>query len=376
MRGYNVPYIECRQCVLNSNDDPFLILNDDGLCNHCVQYKEEERKMVFKGDVGKKKLEETIAMIKADGAGKEYDCVLGISGGVDSTYLALIAKQYGLRPICVHCDNGWNSELAVNNIQSIVSKLDLDLETYVINWDEFRDIQIAYFRAHVIDIEAITDIAFRSVLQNTANKFKVKYFLSGDNVVTESVLPKAWICKDVNNLVNIHKRFGTIKLKTYPIPNKLKLHLTAKVRPTLSLAILNYMHYNKEEVKKCIMKELGWKDYGGKHFESVFTRFYQAYILPQKFGVDKRRAHLSNLICSGQMTREEALKELEEPIYDPEMYNIDRDFFLKKIGMSDAEFDAYIATEPILHEEYGVGQTIYDQYKYLKILRPIINKLK
>jgi N-acetyl sugar amidotransferase len=377
MRGYNVtPYRQCSQCIMDTNDDPFLKFDDKGICNHCVTYVQEEKEFVKSGQEGERELQSIIDKIKADGKGKKYDCVLGISGGVDSSYLAYVAKEWGIRPLGVHCDNGWNSELAVQNIQSIVRTLDMDLDTYVINWDEFRDIQLAYLKANVIDIEAITDLAFRAVLKRTAHKYKVKYFLSGDNVVTESVLPRAWICKDTSNLVSIHEKYGCVPLKTYPLMTPLKELYYDKTNPTESLALLNLMDYKKDHVKEVIKTKLGWRDYGGKHFESVFTRFYQAYILPNKFGVDKRKAHLSNLICSGQITKAEALEELKEVYYPDEMMRIDKEFVLKKLGFSEQAFEEYMKADPILHEHYGIGKTIYDRYKVLKLIRPIVNLIK
>jgi N-acetyl sugar amidotransferase len=361
---------------MDTNDDPNITFNEKGVCNHCENYKYEEENFVFSGETGKKRFDDFIQHMKADGKNKPYDCIIGISGGVDSTYLALIAKENGLRALGVHCDNGWNSELAINNIESIVKTLDMDLYTYVIDWEEFRDIQLSYFKANVIDIEAITDLAFRAVLEKTSIKYNQKYFLSGDNIVTESVLPKAWICKDYQNLINIHKKFGKIPLKTFPILNQVRSAINKKSNPTVNVALLNLIEYKKDVVKERIIKELGWRDYGGKHFESVFTRFYQGYILPNKFNVDKRKAHLSNLICSGQMTKEEAIEEMKKPIYDPKMYQVDREFVLKKLGFTDKEFDNYIAAPQVEHKVYGFTQSIYAKYPILKIARPVINLLK
>lgn len=369
-------YVQCVHCIMDTGDDPYITFNAEGICNHCENYKYEEENFVFHGEEGKKRFDAFIQQMKADGKNKPYDCIIGISGGVDSTYLALVAKENGLRALGVHCDNGWNSELAVNNIESIVKTLDMDLYTYVIDWEEFRDIQMSYFKADVIDIEAITDLAFRAVLEKTAIKYDQKYFLSGDNVVTESVLPKAWICKDYQNLINIHRKFGKVPLKTFPILHHLRTAINNKRNRTVNVTLLNLIDYKKDVVKERIINELGWRDYGGKHFESVFTRFYQGYILPKKFKVDKRKAHLSNLICSGQMTKEEALEELKKPIYDPRMYQIDKEFVLKKLGFTNEEFDKYINAPQVEHKVYGLSQSMYVKYPILKVARPIINLLK
>ncbi|HXD76386.1 MAG TPA: N-acetyl sugar amidotransferase [Puia sp.] len=368
-------YVQCVQCVMDTNDDPYISFNAAGVCNHCENYRYEAANFVFSGEEGQRRFDSYIRQMKADGKNKPYDCIIGISGGVDSTYLALVAKENGLRALGVHCDNGWNSELAVNNIESIVRTLDMDLYTYVIDWEEFRDIQLSYFKANVIDIEAITDLAFRAVLEKTSVKYDQKYFLSGDNVVTESVLPKAWICKDYQNLINIHKKFGKLPIRTFPILSHWKSAIKRNNR-TVNVTLLNLIDYKKDVVKQRIVSELGWRDYGGKHFESVFTRFYQGYILPRKFGVDKRKAHLSNLICSGQMTKEEAIEELKKPIYDQKMYAVDREFVLKKLGMTNEEFEAYIQAPQVAHEVYGLTQSMYVKYPVLKIARPIVNLLK
>ncbi len=368
-------YVQCVRCIMDTNDDPAITFNPAGVCNHCETYEYEAKHFVFSGDEGKRRFDDYIRQMKADGKNKRYDCIIGISGGVDSTYLALVAKENGLRALGVHCDNGWNSELAVNNIELIVRTLDMDLYTYVIDWEEFRDIQLSYFKANVIDIEAITDLAFRAVLEKTSIKYNQKYFLSGDNVVTESVLPKAWICKDYQNLINIHRKFGKIPIKTFPLMNQWK-NAIGKNNRTINLALLNLIDYRKDVVKERIVKELGWRDYGGKHFESVFTRFYQGYILPGKFKVDKRKAHLSNLICSGQLTKEEALAELAKAIYDPKMYQVDREFVLKKLGLSSEELQEYMDAPQVDHKEYGLAQSMYVKYPILKIARPIVNLLK
>ena len=369
-------YVQCVRCIMDTNDDPNITFNAEGVCNHCETYKYEEENFVFSGEEGKRRFDDWIGRMKADGKNKPYDCIIGISGGVDSTYLALVAKENGLRALGVHCDNGWNSELAVNNIESIVRTLDMDLYTYVIDWEEFRDIQLSYFKANVIDIEAITDLAFRAVLEKTSVKYNQKYFLSGDNIVTESVLPQAWICKDYQNLINIHKKFGKVPIRTFPILDPLKSAINKKRNPTVNVTLLNLIDYKKDAVKERIIKELGWRDYGGKHFESVFTRFYQGCILPEKFKVDKRKAHLSNLICSGQMTKEEALEELKKPIYDPKMYQVDREFVLKKLGFTNEEFDRYIAAPQVGHKAYGLAVSVYEKYPVLKIARPIVRLLK
>jgi N-acetyl sugar amidotransferase len=354
--------------------DPDITFDENGICNYYHEYLEAETQQVLKGEAGEKKYNDIIAQMKADGKEKKYDCILGVSGGVDSTYLAYLAKQAGLRVLCVHFDNGWNSELAVKNIQNIVEKCGFDLFTYVIDWEEFKDIQLAYFKANVIDIEAVTDIAIFSALDVICKEQGIKHIIDGRNVVTEVTLPKAWICKNSSNLRDIHKRFGTKKLKAYPLMSPIRRRLIARSKPFQSWPLLNYVVYDKKEAKEKIISALSWRDYGGKHYESVFTRFYQGYILPTKFKVDKRKAHLSNLIFSGQLTKSEALAELEQPIYPASIFEQDLQFVLKKLGYTEETFRNYIEGPAIPHNHYNLSISIFDEYPLLKPFKILFNK--
>lgn len=371
-------YQQCAKTVMDNIADPNITFDEKGVCNYYHEYFIEEKKRVFKGDQGQQKFDEYIKNIKENGKGKKYDCMLGVSGGVDSTYLAYIAKNMGLRVLCVHFDNGWNSELAVKNIENIVSKLNFELETYVINWNEFKDLQLAYFKANVIDIEALTDHAIFGTIYKIAAKNNIKYILSGNNVVTESLLPAHWIFSkgDYVNIKDIHKKYGTIPLKTYPFFSLKEKHYYQRVKGIQTVDLLNLIPYNKFDVKNIIIDKLNWKDYGGKHYESVFTRFYQGYILPQKFGIDKRKAHLSNLICSGQITKEQALEELEQPMYNKDQCVEDKEFLLKKLEFSEQEFTDYINAPRREHTEFKTEQSLYNTYPILKPLKPLGNLVK
>jgi N-acetyl sugar amidotransferase len=354
--------------------DPDITFDENGICNYYYEYIEAEKQQVLQGDEGEKKYKQIIDKIKEDGKGKKYDCILGVSGGVDSTYLAYLAREAGLRVLCVHFDNGWNSELAVKNIQNIVERCGFDLFTYVIDWEEFKDIQLAYFKANVIDIEAVTDIAIFSALDIICKEQGIKHIIDGRNVVTEVTLPKAWICKNTSNLRDIQQRFGTRKLKAYPIMSPIRRRFIAKSKPFESWPLLNYVVYDKKEAKEKIISELHWRDYGGKHYESVFTRFYQGYILPNKFHVDKRKAHLSNLIFSGQITKAEALAELEQPIYPPAIFEQDLQFVLKKLGFTKETFADYMNSPAIPHSNYELSLSIFDEIPFLKPLKSIFKK--
>jgi N-acetyl sugar amidotransferase len=364
-------YRQCSISVMDNIADPNITFDANGICNYYYDYKKAEKNLVFRGEEGRKKLEDTVKLMKEDGKGKKYDCMLGVSGGVDSTYLALKAKELGLRVLCVHFDNGWDSELAVKNIENIISRCGFDLYTYVNDWEEFKDIQLSYFKANVIDIEAVNDIAIFSSLDKICAKYDLKNILDGRNVVTEHTLPHAWLNKDLGNMLNIHKTFGKVPLKTFPLISRWKRNIHAMRRSYYTITLLNYMDYNKGEAKKEIMEKLDWKDYGGKHYESVFTRFYQGYILPVKFKVDKRKSHLSNLIFSQQITKEKALEELKKPIYPPEQLAIDKPFVLKKLGFTDEQFEAYLAAPSVDHSIYGNTKTLTQDFPILKFLLPV-----
>ena len=347
-------YRQCAISVMDTIADPEITFDEKEICNYYYEYKRAETEKVFKGIEGKKKLEKFAEEIKSEGRNKPYDCIVGLSGGVDSTYVAWVAKELGLRPLAVHFDNGWNSELAVMNIENIVTKLGFDLFTYVINWEEFKDLQIAYLKASVVDIEAITDHAIFASLYKLAGEKNIKYILSGTNVQTENTLPKSWIFpkSDHINIKSIHKAFGKVPLKTFPFMDAKVKRYYMSVKDVTSVSVLNYVDYNKSKVKELIKKELGWRDYGGKHYESVWTRFYQGYILPTKFKIDKRKAHLSDLIFSKQITKQEALHQLQEPIYNVEQLQIDYEFVLKKLGFTKDEFDEIMKLPPRSHYEF------------------------
>ena len=339
---------------MDNNDDSFITFDDEGICNHCHLYREVSKDRLMYQGKENNELVRIADEIKQKGRGKDYDCIIGLSGGVDSTYVAYLSKELGLRPLAVHLDNGWNSELAVINIQNVLDALGLDLYTYVINWKEFRDLQMSFIKASVVDIEILTDQAINAVLFNISRKFGVKYILSGENMETEGIMPASWVHmkSDHINIRAIHKRYGNLKLKTFPIlsyQNYLFLQRFLKIQ---YIPILDYLPYKKEKAKKTIEEKLYWRDYGGKHYESIFTRFYQSYILPKKFNIDKRKSHLSTLICSGQMSRKDALIEISNPPYPENLLLEDKEYILKKFGLSESGFDSLMNEAPIEHTEY------------------------
>lgn len=350
------PYQMCTVSVMDTTD-PDIWFDEDGVSSHVLLFRQELQQTLEAANNGKRltELHSLFDKIKEAGKGKPYDCIIGVSGGVDSTYLILQAVKYGLRPLAVHFDSGWNSELAVHNVNNIVQKLNLDLYTDVVDWREMRDLQLSFFKASVPNCDIPTDHAFPSVAYEQATKYGVKYILSGHNIATESILPKSWghDAGDDRHLKAIQKRFGTVPLKNYPTLSLFKRTFWYEtVKGIKTVDPLNYMPFYYDDAKQTIIEELDWRDYGGKHHESVFTRYFQGYYLPHKFGYDKRKAHFSSLIVSGQMTREEALEKLEQPTYDLALREQDHQFVAKKLGVSVAELEEIIAQPPVAHLEY------------------------
>jgi N-acetyl sugar amidotransferase len=357
-------YQVCTRCVMDTTDTA-IWFDQTGLCRYCVHYDENLRATVESAQRGGRQheLEALVGRIKAAGAGKAYDCIVGVSGGVDSSYVALQAIQLGLRPLAVHFDSGWNSELAVSNVEGIVSKLDLDLYTDVVDWREMRDLQLAFLRSSVANSDTPTDHAFPAVAYRQASKYGIRYILSGSNLATESILPKSWgyNSADAVQLRAIHRRFGSRRLKSYPVMGILRRYFWyQRVRRIQIVKFLNFMPYVKTDAKKAISEKLGWRDYGGKHHESVFTRYFQGYYLPTKFGFDKRRAHLSSLINADQISRDQALEELEMEPYDASLKADDHKFIAKKLGISTDELDALVRSARKDYKEYPNQEWLFD----------------
>lgn len=335
-------YRACTRCIMDTTD-PAIEFNAEGVCNHCTKFDKLLAQYPL-DQASERKLNGIIDEIRRSGQGKKYDCVIGVSGGVDSTYVAyVIKKQFGLRPLAVHLDNGWNSELAVNNIENCLKKLGIDLHTHVIDWEEFRDIQLSFLKASVSDAEAPTDHGISAILYRVAAAHGVRYIIGGTNVRSEGVMPHFWtytyVPYDYRYISDIHRSFGEVKVKTYPHFNLFQLFSYVYLRKIRYISILNYVPYVKSDALRIIERELGWRNYGGKHYESIYTRFFQAYILPRKFNIDKRKAHYSALICSGQMTRDEALERMKEPIAPEAMLVQDRTYVIKKFGLTEESFE-------------------------------------
>jgi N-acetyl sugar amidotransferase len=326
--------------------DPEISFDEAGVCHHCHEYRRRVALEVFPPPEGPQVLSSTVAQIKREGKGKSYDCILGLSGGVDSTYVAYLTKQLGLRPLALHLDNGWDSDVAVRNIHNIVRKLEIDLETHVLDWEEFRSLQLAFLRGSTPDSEIPSDHAIVSSLYEACKKHKVRWIMDGSNVVTEIMVPATWSHghSDWGYIKGLNDAFGERPLKTYPHYSYFRMHLDYRaLRKIERFPVLNYVDYDKPRAMEILKKELDWEPYGAKHYESVYTKFYQGYILPKKFGFDKRRSHLSCLVIDGKLTRDEALAEMENPAIPPEELRRDRVYVAKKLGIDEAEFDEIMA---------------------------------
>lgn len=332
-------YQICSRCVMDISD-PAISFDNKGVCTHCKLFESVTSKQWYPNEKGRLLLEEIIERIKKDGKKDEYDCIIGLSGGIDSSYLALTIKDMGLRPLVVHVDAGWNSELAVYNIEQVVKHCNYDLHTHVMDWEEIRDLQLAYLKAGIANQDVVQDHAFFASLYHFAVKNGIKYIINGGNITTECVFPQSWhhAAMDAINLKAIHKKWGERKLKQYKTISIFQLYFYYPMIYRMKVVLpLNYMQYNKLLALEYLKKKIGYKEYGYKHNESVFTKFFQNYYLPVKFGYDKRRPHLSSMILTGQITRKQALEELSKPLYDTKELKEDIAYVAKKLRITDEE---------------------------------------
>ncbi len=364
-----------RQCSVTLMDttDPDITFNDRGESSWVGYYQNLRKDWDPAGDPAA--FGALIRRIKEEGRNREYDCALGLSGGVDSSYLAYVAKREGLRPLIVHTDAGWNSDVAVRNIEKIIKTCGFDLYTVVIDWDEMADIQRAFLRAGVPDQDIPQDHVIFAAFYGLAAKHRIKWVLSGHNIACESVLPPAWgyDALDWSHIVAIHRRFGTQPIGTFPRMSRLRFGLEfTLLRGIRVVKPLNLLPYNKAEAMEVLAREFDWQYYGGKHFESRWTRFFQGWWLPTRLGYDKRLAHLSSMILSGQITRAAALAEMQENPYTEAMMLEDRDLVLKKLGMTLAEWEELWAAPLHGHDEYA--QSLW-QTKLMSLGKRVLTRI-
>ena len=360
----NKEYKICTNCVMD-NSDSKIVFDNDGICDHCNTYYTDILPKWHTDERGHKALEEIVVKIKKEGKGKDFDCLMGMSGGIDSSYLLYImVEKYGLRPLVFHVDAGWNSQIAVNNIQRLVDGLGLDLYTEVINWEEIKDLQLAFFKSGVSHIDTPQDHSFFATMYKFASKHNIKHILTGGNYSTECVRnPLEWMYyqSDSIQLKDIYKKHGTGKLKDYPISNILwhKVYLPY-IKGIKLIRPLDFFPYNKDEAMQLLVDKFGYQKYPQKHFESRFTRFYEGYWLPMKFGFDTRKVQYSSLILTNQMTREEALESLSKPAYDPNTIKQDFEYIATKLGISVEELQSYMDAPNKTYKDYKSQDSIYN----------------
>ena len=366
-------YQMCARCVMDTTD-PLISFDENGECNHCRRAQQELRNGWFPDERGAALLQSISADIRKHGKGKEYDCVIGVSGGVDSSYLLHVAKTImGLRPLAVHVDAGWDSEIAVKNIENLIKALDIDLFTHVVDWEEVKDLQLAFLKSSVANQDIPQDHAFSSKVYELAIEYRIRYVVTGGNLTSESILPAAWgyDSKDKRQLIGIHHQFGSRKLNSFPTMSFFKYYLYwPLVKRMKRIRPLNYLDYSKEKAIQSLQDLYGWRYYGGKHYESRWTKFFQSYYLPEKFGYDKRKAHLSSLIVAGQMNRDDALTQLAETPFDPKETQIEKAYVARKLGITPAELDQLIARPNKTYKDYPNNQAL------IKVLRSTRRKVR
>ena len=352
----------CSRCILDSSI-PGIRFDDRGICNYCKIHDGLEKQHPI-GELGQQKLNQMVDEIKRRGKNKKYDCIIGVSGGTDSTYTLYMAKELGLRPLAVHFDNGWDSEIAINNMKNAVKKLDVDLKIVTCDWEEFKDLQISFLKASTPDAEIPTDLAIQAVLFRVAAEEGVHYRIAGHSFRNEGLSPLEWSYMDGKYIKSVHKKFGKHELKRFSdltISDLLYYIFVKRIRAAYPL---EYIDYRKEEAKKILKKELGWNDYGGHHYESIYTRFVASYLLPKKFGIDKRKIEYSAFVRSGQMTREQASEKLKEPPISEEQARKDREYVIEKLGLTDEQFEEIMSADPKTFRDY---HTNYPTIKALRV---------
>lgn len=339
-------YQRCTRCVMDTTDSK-ITFDKNGVCDHCRNYDKNIKPFWKPQENRYDELKQLAKQIRKDGRNGDYDCILGLSGGADSSYMAYIAKEImHLRPLVFVVDTGWNLNVAVENIEKIVKGMNLDMYTEVVNWKEMADLQLSFFKASISSCDHPQDHAIFAGLYNYAVKHRIKYVLTGSNTSTEFIRPPVeWLyMNDITMMKDIHKKFGKVPLKTFPMCGMLKYRVLYKYFYGMTRVFpLDYVVYDKEKAQQFLHEKYGWTKYENKHYENVFTRFFEGYYLPKKFGFDTRKNVLSNQILAGTMTREEALRILEKPPYDPEQMEQDKEYVAKKMGITTEEFDRIIA---------------------------------
>lgn len=349
----------CSRCILDTTV-PEIVFDEKGICNYCKLHDVLTQEYPLNKS-GQRDFRNLIRQIKEKGKGKKYDCVVGVSGGVDSSFSLYQAVKAGLRPLAVHFDNGWNSEIAVSNIQTICTKLKVDLYTYVVDWEEFKNLQISFLKAAVPDAEIPTDIGILGTLFKVAEQEGIGYIFNGHSFRTEGIAPVGWTYMDGRYISSVHKKFGQIPLKTFPNFTLSHFFYYTFIKPIKVIPILNYLPYVKKEAGEILTSELDWRYYGGHHHESIYTRFFQSYYLPKKFGIDKRKRELSARVRMGKVKREEALQKLKDKPYQFDQEIVD--YTISKLGLTQKEFAKILSAKNKTFRDYPT------YYPFMKIMK-------
>jgi N-acetyl sugar amidotransferase len=341
-----------------------ITFDEAGVCSYCTEFLQRSSHIIHEGsDQKEARLNALVARVKAQGQGKPYDCIVGVSGGVDSSWTLVEVKRLGLRPLAVHMDNGWNSELAQNNIANLLKKLNVDLYTHVIDWEEYRALMQAFLDSDVVDVELLYDNAMLAVNYQKAKDYEIQFILAGTNQVTEGLkMPPGWnwFKYDKKNICGIALR-NNVKIKTFPSIGTLGYLTNKFIRNIEWVSFLDYLPFNKYHALNELELKFGYKRYPYKHYESILTRFYQGYLLPEKFGIDKRRVHFSTLILSGQIDRVQALEDLERiPYLNLSELDNDKNYFMKKMGWTDLDLKSYLTRSSSRHDKYPSEKYIWN----------------
>ena len=358
----DVKYQVCERCVMDTTDMD-ITFDENGYCNHCtnaIAVNEHNKK---NNEKSQEKLDLVIGNIQAKGKNQKYDCIVGISGGVDSCYIAYLCKTHGLKPLLVHMDNGWDTEISVKNIKNIVRKLDLDYVSYVLDWQEFKEIQLGFLKSSIVDLEYPTDLAISAALNKMATKYNIHYIISGSNNSSEGILPLTWgyhVKRDMKIYRHIVKKFSKLPLKKVPVSGLINEFYVKFIKNVRTIYLLNYIDYDKDEAKKLLIDKFQWEEYGGKHHESKITAFWQSYVMPVKYNMDYRKATLSSQIVAGITTREVALEELKSLPYNPATVESDKEFVAKKYNISVNDLNTYLSLPPKTYKDFPNEKGLVD----------------
>ncbi len=359
----------CTRCVMDTTE-PSLTFDEHGVCNYCHRYDEQKALRGYRPGESERELDALVQEMKTAGQGKEFDCIIGISGGIDSAYLAYTAHRLGLRMLAVHVDTGWNSEIAVRNIERLCNQLNLQLHTIVVDWPTMKELQRAYLFSGLANLDVPQDHLLVAAVYRFARQYGVRYVLNGTNIATEgasSPYSQQLSCMDFWHIRSVYRRWGRGKsLRKYDHLSLVQARW--KFAAIEQVNLLNYIPYSKKAAIATLSQEFGWEYYGGKHFESRFTKWFQSVYLPRKFGYDKRRYHLSCLVNNGEMTRDEALAELADPPYPEEQMREDEAYILKKLDITPEQWAKVMSQPPVPNEAY------FSQEKVIRLAEKLLGK--